>query len=68
VRIIGRARERGLEFSVQDLLSTDGGALARVTRREGWDKEKGTAAFELVGEEVRSRLAEDVEDAFPLSR
>jgi aryl carrier-like protein len=69
VRIIGRARERGLEFSVQDLFEHQTvGALARVTRREGWDKEKGTAAFELVGEEVRSRLAEDVEDAYPLSR
>jgi len=56
--------------SVQDLFwSTQTvGALARVRGERGWDKEKGTAAFELVGEEVRSRLAEDVEDAYPLSR
>jgi len=47
VRIIGRARERGLEFSVQDLFEhqTVGGVGSGNAAR-GVDKEKGTAAFD----------------------
>ena len=69
VRIVGRARERGLEFSVQDLFEHQTvRALARTTRQVGGEESIRTAPFELVGEEVRSRVAEDVEDAYPLSR
>jgi len=69
VRLIGRARERGLKFSLQDLFERQTiAALASVTRREGGEERITTAPFELVGEEVRSRLPGDVEDAYPLSR
>jgi amino acid adenylation domain-containing protein len=69
VRIIGLARDRGLEFSVQDLFEHQTiAALAGVVRGDEGEERIVTAPFELVGEEVRSRLPEDVEDAYPLSR
>ncbi|HEY6351239.1 MAG TPA: amino acid adenylation domain-containing protein, partial [Candidatus Angelobacter sp.] len=69
VRIIGWARERGLEFSVQDLFEYQTiAALAGVVRRENGEERIVTAPYELVGEEVRSCLPEDVEDAYPLSQ
>ncbi|HYM75979.1 MAG TPA: amino acid adenylation domain-containing protein, partial [Candidatus Dormibacteraeota bacterium] len=69
VRIIGRARERGLDFSVQDLFECQTvAALAGVARREAGEQRIVTAPFGLVSQEVRSRLPENVEDAYPLSR
>jgi aryl carrier-like protein len=69
LRIIGRARERGLEFSVQDLFERQTvAALAEVVRRDGGEERIVTGPFGLAGEEARGRLAEDVEDAYPLGR
>jgi aryl carrier-like protein len=69
VRIVGRARERGLKFSVQDLFEYQTiASLAGAVRRDGGEERIVTAPFELVSEEVRSRLPKDVEDAYPLSR
>ena len=69
VRITGRARRRGLEFSLQDLFERQTiAALAQVTRWAGGEENIVTAPFALVGEEVRSRLGEDIEDAYPLGR
>ena len=69
VRTIGRAREKGLDFSVQDLFEHQTIAeLATVVRQEKNKQEIVVLPFELVGKEVRNRLPEDIEDAYPLTR
>ncbi|HEU0078864.1 MAG TPA: amino acid adenylation domain-containing protein, partial [Longimicrobiaceae bacterium] len=75
VRVVARARERGVELSVADLFETstveelaertargtpEGALLEAILRRD-------RRPFDLVREEDRRRLPDDAEDAYPLS-
>ncbi len=69
IQIVARARKAGLEFSVQDLFEHQTIAeLATAVQQEKGKQEIVSLPFELVGEEVRARLPEDIEDAYPLTR
>jgi amino acid adenylation domain-containing protein len=68
VRIIGRAQERGVEFSVQELFEHQTvAALASANRQLQAGEGTATKPFELAGEDVRNRLSDDIVDAYPLS-
>ena len=69
LRIMGQAREQGLNFSLQDVFEHQTiEALSQVTTREEGEVYVNTAPFDLVGEDVRKLLPADVEDAYPLAR
>ncbi|MDY7092223.1 MAG: amino acid adenylation domain-containing protein [Acidobacteriota bacterium] len=71
IQVIARAAESGLRLTVPQLFQQQTvAALARVAGRvDEHDVEiLHTEPFELVPEEDRQRLPEDVEDAYPLTR
>ncbi|HEV7672584.1 MAG TPA: non-ribosomal peptide synthase/polyketide synthase [Thermoanaerobaculia bacterium] len=77
LRVLGIARARGIELSLQDLfqLQTVKLLAQEVSRQRAVGAlgaaEEGAAAYQpfaLVAPEVRRRLPDDVEDAYPLSK
>ncbi|HEU0077087.1 MAG TPA: condensation domain-containing protein, partial [Longimicrobiaceae bacterium] len=73
LRVLARARERGLALSLPQLFrhQTVAALAAAAEEAPGADEPVPfvrTAPFELVSEEDRARLPADVEDAYPLAR
>ncbi|MFC8722275.1 amino acid adenylation domain-containing protein, partial [Kitasatospora sp. NPDC057198] len=70
VTVLARARKLGLAFTFQQLFANPTvAALAAVLDAGGTREElrHEFAPFELIGEDERGRLPEDVEDAYPMS-
>ncbi|MGW6951326.1 amino acid adenylation domain-containing protein [Streptomyces xanthophaeus] len=70
VTVLAKARRLGLSFTFQQLFANPTvAALAAVLDEGGATDElrHEFAPFELISEEERSRLPEDVEDAYPMS-
>jgi amino acid adenylation domain-containing protein len=70
VRLLGLARERGLDFSLQQLFrhQTIRGLAQEISIREREALGVGeTGPFSLVSEEDRAKLPPDLEDAYPLT-
>ncbi|HEX7182279.1 MAG TPA: amino acid adenylation domain-containing protein, partial [Thermoanaerobaculia bacterium] len=71
IRVLGLARSRGIHFSLQELFQHQTvKALAREVAR-GRALEDAPATYEpfsLLSPEVRRKLPEDVQDAYPLSK
>jgi amino acid adenylation domain-containing protein len=69
VRVLAQAREKGLEFSLQQLFRYQAiGALAREIKTSGASAEAlpKTEPFELVSENDRARMPAGIVDAYPL--
>ncbi|GLW74745.1 hypothetical protein Kpho02_70420 [Kitasatospora phosalacinea] len=70
VTVLAGARKLGLAFTFQQLFANPTVAALAAVLDEGGTREDlrhEFAPFELIGEEERSRLPEDVEDAYPMS-
>ncbi|MGW8360703.1 amino acid adenylation domain-containing protein [Streptomyces wedmorensis] len=70
VTVLAKARKLGLAFTFQQLFANPTVAGLAAVLDEGGTREElrhEFAPFELIGEEERGRLPEDVEDAYPMS-
>ncbi|HEX8559632.1 MAG TPA: amino acid adenylation domain-containing protein, partial [Pyrinomonadaceae bacterium] len=70
LQVQAAAQKRGLSLSLQDILRRQTiHELAREIEARGGvgDERRQSRAFELISEEDRRKLPEDVEDAYPLS-
>ncbi|MGW1807056.1 amino acid adenylation domain-containing protein [Streptomyces sp. NPDC002078] len=70
VTVLAKARKLGLAFTFQQLFANPTVAALAAVLDEGGTQEElrhEFAPFELISEEERSRLPEDVEDAYPMS-
>ncbi|HEY3570763.1 MAG TPA: amino acid adenylation domain-containing protein, partial [Thermoanaerobaculia bacterium] len=71
VEVVALARERGLDFTVQDLFESQTVAGLAAGLGEPGDaaaSPEGRAPFSLITAADRARLPADVEDAYPLTR
>jgi len=68
IRILSRARARGLEYSFQDLFARPTIAELTGAAMNRAPEDLHTPPFGLIAADVRARLPEDVDDAYPLTR
>lgn len=70
VQIVAKVQERGLAFSLQDLLKYQTIrelAQVAITARDQVEQDETTRPFELISENDRLKLPPDLEDAYPLT-
>jgi amino acid adenylation domain-containing protein len=70
IAVLSKAQELGLTLSLQQMFAhpTVAGMAACAVRGGGAGESPASRAFDLISDEDRSRLPEDVEDAYPVTR
>ncbi len=68
IRVLALAKQRELSLTIQDLFEHQTIAELAVASLSAGDREEGDGGpFSLIEEEIRQRMSENVEDAYPLT-